>query len=347
MHFYPFPLYNYLHAIFAPTERERKRNLIRGIESSLRAIENLPYTSSMMGDISIVHPYLAVAPEPYPPATKGAENYSSAKSANWKKPDGSTWWPDNNGFADTPSKTTLQPGTRIDRYGNNLGKFAAPEGTPFGQRSLPPGAENSAYNTYEVVKPFDVHSGTTAPWFDQPGGGIQYQLPMSIKDLRNLGYVRIINNQRLKEKIKMNKLVNTKTLEEYILSMYDKIIPLMQQDGISIPLNTLFRKNTPHDNQGEFCFTDEDGYHYRVLERGKLYCDDITQNIIEITYWTIDSEISEAAAIYESKHRLPNQDFRRIMFAKTLQYYNILGDEYIQMAQSEIAGILNLAPFQD
>ena len=148
----------------------------------------------MMGDISIVHPCPAVAPEPYPPATKGAENYSSAKSANWKKPDGSTWWPDNNGFADTPSKTTLQPGTRIDRYGNNLGKFAAPEGTPFGQRSLPPGAENSAYNTYEVVKPFDVHSGTTAPWFDQPGGGIQYQLPMSIKDLRNLGYVRIINN---------------------------------------------------------------------------------------------------------------------------------------------------------
>ena len=35
------------------------------------------------------------------------------------------------------------------------------------------------------------------------------------------------------------------------------------------------------------------------------------------------------------------------MFAKTLQYYNMLGDEYIQMAQSEIAGILHLAPFQD
>ena len=78
------PLYNYLNAIFAPTERERKRNLIRGIESSLRAIENLPYTSSMMGDISIVHPYPAVVPdvqpyadttpEPYPPAADSAGN---------------------------------------------------------------------------------------------------------------------------------------------------------------------------------------------------------------------------------------------------------------------------------
>ena len=79
------PLYNYLNAIFAPTERERKRNLIRGIESSLRAIENLPYTSSMMGDISIVHPYPAVVPdvqpyadttpEPFPPAADSAGNY--------------------------------------------------------------------------------------------------------------------------------------------------------------------------------------------------------------------------------------------------------------------------------
>ena len=85
------PLYNYLNAIFAPTERERKRNLIRGIESSLRAIENLPYTSSMMGDISIVHPYPAVAPdiqpyadttpEPYPPAADSAGN-TTVYSAN-------------------------------------------------------------------------------------------------------------------------------------------------------------------------------------------------------------------------------------------------------------------------
>ena len=29
---------------------------------------------------------------------------------------------------------------------------------------------------------FDVNSGTSAPWFDQPGGGTQYQLPMSIRE---------------------------------------------------------------------------------------------------------------------------------------------------------------------
>ena len=39
---------------------------------------------------------------------------------------------------------------------------------------------------------FDVNSGTSAPWFDQPGGGTQYQLPMSIRELRRYGYIKII-----------------------------------------------------------------------------------------------------------------------------------------------------------
>jgi hypothetical protein len=123
--------------------------------------------------------------------SKGEGNsYKAAKAANWKKPDGSTWWPDNDGFADTPTKTTLQPGTKIDRYGKVSGKYAAPEGTQFGQRSLAPGSENSPYNSYEVIKPFDVNSGIAAPWFDQPGQGTQYQLPMSIRELIRKGYIR-------------------------------------------------------------------------------------------------------------------------------------------------------------
>ena len=62
----------------------------------------------------------------------------------------------------------------------------------YSARSLPPGSENSAFYTYEVLKPFDVNSGTSAPWFDQPGGGTQYQLPMSIRELRRYGYIKII-----------------------------------------------------------------------------------------------------------------------------------------------------------
>lgn len=87
---------------------------------------------------------------------------------------------------------TLQPGTRIDRYGNDKGIFTSPEGTPFDQRALAPGSENSPYSAYEVIKPFDVNAGKVVPWFDQPGGGTQYQLPKSIRELLDSGYIKII-----------------------------------------------------------------------------------------------------------------------------------------------------------
>ena len=66
-------------------------------------------------------------------------------------------------------KTTLQPGTRIDRFGAETGRFSAPEGTAFGSRGLPPAASEGQYAVYEVLKPLDVSAGLTAPAFGQPG----------------------------------------------------------------------------------------------------------------------------------------------------------------------------------
>ena len=122
--------------------------------------------------------------------TKDAAEGIMESNSKWFKVDGTPKWPENNGFAGQPTKTTLQAGTKIDRYGNATGNFAAPDGTPYSQRSLPPGSENSAYHTYEVIKPFDVQAGITAPWFDQLGGGTQYLLPMSIQELIKQGYIK-------------------------------------------------------------------------------------------------------------------------------------------------------------
>jgi len=49
-----------------------------------------------------------------------------------------------------PQVVTLQPGTKIDRYGYEGGSFVAPEGTPYEMRSLAPGTETKPYNVYEV-----------------------------------------------------------------------------------------------------------------------------------------------------------------------------------------------------
>ena len=81
---------------------------------------------------------------------------------------------------------TLFPGQRIDRYGSEYGGFLAPLGSPYAMRSIPPSSldgnppELCNYHVYFVNRPFTVDAGPIAPWFAQPGGGLQYQLDGSL-----------------------------------------------------------------------------------------------------------------------------------------------------------------------
>jgi RHS repeat-associated protein len=103
-----------------------------------------------------------------------------------------TYWPPNRGFADSATRSVLRPGTRIDRYGSELGTFASPAGTPFPLRALPPQALKSTLRSYEVLKPLPARNGATAPWFGQPGGGTQYEFAQSIETLVQQGYLKRI-----------------------------------------------------------------------------------------------------------------------------------------------------------
>jgi hypothetical protein len=81
---------------------------------------------------------------------------------------------------------TLLPGQDIDRYGSEYGAFLAPEGLPYAARSIPPQSMDGTpaagcnYHDYRVLKPFGVDAGPIAPWFGQPGFGLQYQLDASL-----------------------------------------------------------------------------------------------------------------------------------------------------------------------
>ena len=98
-------------------------------------------------------------------------------------------WPPNNG-ADGPIVTEyLYAGTRIDRYGGPTGKFVSPEGTPYPGRSLRPGTYRETYHAYEVIKPIPVQMSRVAPWFGEPGGGIQFQLPTRVQTLLDNGII--------------------------------------------------------------------------------------------------------------------------------------------------------------
>lgn len=41
---------------------------------------------------------------------------------------------------------------------------------------MAPNSDFSKYNKYVVAREMPVRKGKIAPWFDQPGGGIQYQI---------------------------------------------------------------------------------------------------------------------------------------------------------------------------
>lgn len=43
---------------------------------------------------------------------------------------------------------------------------------------------------YTLLKPIQVQSGTAAPWFGNPGGAIQYLLPLPIAILRQHGFLQ-------------------------------------------------------------------------------------------------------------------------------------------------------------
>ena len=93
-------------------------------------------------------------------------------------------WPDNAGFA---SSTTQQvpPGTILDRYGSDTGRFMGEPGTTVSQRGMAQGTDAMPYTQYRVLKPFDAQVGPAAavPAFGASGGAMQYLPGRTIKQL--------------------------------------------------------------------------------------------------------------------------------------------------------------------
>jgi hypothetical protein len=103
------------------------------------------------------------------------------------------YYPDNNGFMGAIEQISLMPGQIIDRYGgSNYSRFFSPSGTPASARALPSETAAQPLRNFEVLKPFEVQSGTVAPWFGQPGGGTQYLSPVRLEVLIKRGIVREI-----------------------------------------------------------------------------------------------------------------------------------------------------------
>ena len=94
---------------------------------------------------------------------------------------------------------TLDSGVLIDRYGgyfypdtvfHDSGRFVCRKGVPFAQRALRQSALTSPYRLYRIVKAIPhINMGQIIPWFNEPGLGTQFELPLTIDDLKKSGYI--------------------------------------------------------------------------------------------------------------------------------------------------------------
>jgi RHS repeat-associated protein len=96
-------------------------------------------------------------------------------------------FPANNGFLSTAVDETLKKGMFVDRYGEEVGKYVSPMGTPAEMRALPPGSLSKPYNVYMVAKPIRVKAGLISPAYGQSGLGTQYLLESSVGELVRSG----------------------------------------------------------------------------------------------------------------------------------------------------------------
>jgi RHS repeat-associated protein len=101
------------------------------------------------------------------------------------------YYPSANGFIGATNSQTLLRGQLIDRYGgSSFSRFFSPVGTSARARSLPPGTAGQPLRTFQVMESLTVESGRVAPWFTQPGLGIQYRTPATLGEMLEQGILR-------------------------------------------------------------------------------------------------------------------------------------------------------------
>ena len=99
-------------------------------------------------------------------------------------------WPDNAGFTSSAGQT-IQPGTIVDRFGSETGRFLGQPGATVSQRGMAQGADAMPYTQYRVLKPLDAQVGPAAavPSFGASGGATQYLPGRTIKQLLDDGFL--------------------------------------------------------------------------------------------------------------------------------------------------------------
>ena len=148
--------------------------------------------------------------------------------------------------------------------------------------------------------------------------------------------------------IRMNgDFLSTNELRKHVRREYKKLRKKAILSLVYRPLSTKFEICSSNSLDGEYCYSDEKGYYYCALERGSYNEKIVTEDLFEVTYLAIETDIFSMASLYESIHRKRGKDQRRIRFAKELELFSEIGEKYGEKYRKRIEKILEKYPYED
>ena len=116
---------------------------------------------------------------------------------------------------------------------------------------------------------------------------------------------------------------------------------------ISVPAYLLPTYGRSEDFARPHLEVNGDGLHFVVVERGQEQLRRTTRQLDELLYWVFDGVTFSMAVKYEARHRVPGQDFRRLLFQHQLELLQQLKLAWAERCGREMAAVLRQHPFED
>ena len=130
-----------------------------------------------------------------------------------------------------------------------------------------------------------------------------------------------------------------------ITTIRTKIEEYCQQ--IDAPSDMMTIRSTPSGFGEPHVEIDDKGYHYVVCERGNENERRTTEDLHELLYWLMNGITFTMACDFELQHRVPKQDFRRLLFKTQLDLLKRIDVDFYKREEAEIKEILLENPYDD
>ncbi|HLT68095.1 MAG TPA: TNT domain-containing protein, partial [Microbacterium sp.] len=163
-------------------------------------------------DVADVNPAMRDLLDGYPEAPYGRDEHGTPLTreqfeARYVDADGNLRYPPNAGavpgsivtFESVDAFRAVYGDVRLDRIGNERGRYFSIEGTPFRERALPPGTLRDTYATMGLTSlppNARIEVSRIAPAFGQPGGGLQIRI-LDMDSLDGNGWYNAYNQAGL------------------------------------------------------------------------------------------------------------------------------------------------------